>query len=480
MQEAAMAHKQAGETKRREPRKKARRPRPSLLERIQPDAAGVDCGERSHFVAVPVERDPEPIREFRTYTGELTRLADWLTQCRIKTVAMESTGVYWIPLYEILEERGFEVVLVNARDVHNVPGRKSDVQDCEWLRELHSVGLLRASFRPAADIVPLRSYVRQRETLVEEASARILRMQKALTQMNLMLHVVVTDLTGTTGLAIINAILAGQRDPDLLAAHRDYRCHASRAEVAAALTGNYRAEHLFALRQNFKAYQSLLKQIAECDAAIEGLLATLAEKQPPPQTVLPAARRPRQPNSQAPRFEIRTPLHRLTGGADLSEIHSIGPHAALQLIAEIGTDMNRWKTEQHFTSWLALAPNNKISGGRLLSSKTAPSANRAAVVLRRCAMSLGRTSTALGAFYRRLAARVGKAKAITATARKLAVLVYRVLSGKLVYQDPGATRYHLINRAREIKSLRKRAKLLGLELIDLSTGEVLLNAKPVS
>ena len=202
-----MADKQADEAKRREPRKQPRRPRPSLLERIQPDAAGVDCGEQSHFVAVPVERDPEPVREFRTFTAELIRLADWLAQCSIKTVAMESTGVYWIPLYEILEERGFAVVLVNARDVHNVPGRKSDVQDCEWLRELHSGGLLRASFRPAADMVPLRSYLRQRETLVEKASARILRMQKALTQMNLLLHVVVADITGQTGLMIVpNAI----------------------------------------------------------------------------------------------------------------------------------------------------------------------------------------------------------------------------------------------------------------------------------
>jgi transposase len=477
MQEVAMAHKQAGEAPRREHAKKARRPRPSLLERIQPDAAGVDCGERSHLVAVPVERDPEPVREFRTFTGELTRLADWLTQCRIKTVALESTGVYWIPLYEILEARGFEVVLVNARDVHNVPGRKSDVKDCQWLQELHSVGLLRASFRPAAAMVPLRSYVRQRQTLVEEASTRILRIQKALTQMNLMLHVVVTDLTGATGLAIIGAILAGQRDPELLAAHRDYRCHASHAEIAAALTGNYRAEHLFALKQNFDAYQFLLKQIAECDTAIEALLATLAAKQPQPQAALPTARRRRPPKNREPRFDIRTPLHRLTGGTDLSQIDSIGPHAALQLIAEIGTDMSRWKTAQHFTSWLALAPNNKISGGRLLSSKTAPSANRAAVVLRRCAMSLSRTSTALGAFYRRLAARVGKAKAITATARKLAVLVYRALCGRLVYKDPGAVRYHLINRTREIKSLRKRAKLLGLELLDPATGEVL---NPVS
>jgi len=480
MEEAAMEHKQAGEVKRREHRNKPRRLKPSLLERIQPDAAGVDCGERSHFVAVPPDRDPEPVREFRTFTAELCRLADWLAQCRIKTVAMESTGVYWIPLYEILEERGFEVVLVNARDVHNVPGRKSDVQDCEWLRELQSVGLLRSSFRPSAEIVTLRSYVRQRETLVEETSTRILRMQKALTQMNLMLHVVVTDITGATGLGIIGAILAGQRDPNLLAAHRDYRCHASRAQIAAALTGNYRADHLFALKQNFEAYQFLLKQIEECDGAIEALLATLAEKQPQPQAALPTARRPRQPKNREPRFEIRTPLHRLTAGTDLSQIHSIGPHAALQLIAEIGTDMRRWKTEQHFTSWLALAPHNKVSGGRLLSSRTAPSANRAAVVLRRCAMSLSRTSTALGAFYRRLAARVGKAKAITATARKLAVLVYRALSGRLVYQDPGAIRYHLINRVREIKSLRKRAQLLGLELIDLSTGEILLNANSVS
>lgn len=209
---------------------KKERPSISLLERIQPDAAGIDCGQSSHFVAVPPDRDPQPVREFRTFTTELEQLADWLARCRIKTVAMESTGVYWIPLYEILEQRGFEVLLVNARDVHNVRGRKSDVMDCEWLRELHSVGLLRASFRPAAAIVPLRSFMRQRETLVEEASTRIHRMQKALTQMNVMLHVVVTDLTGQTGLKIVRGILAGERDPERLAAHRDRRCHASHAD----------------------------------------------------------------------------------------------------------------------------------------------------------------------------------------------------------------------------------------------------------
>jgi len=417
------------------------------------------------------------VRKFRTFTSGLHRLADWLTQCRVKTVAMESTGVYWIPLYEILEQRGFEVLLVNARDVHNVRGRKTDVADCEWLRELHSVGLLRASFRPATAIVPLRSYLRQRETLVEEAATRIHRMQKALTEMNLKLHTVLTDLTGQTGLKIVRSILDGERDPERLAAHRDYRCHAAHAEIVAALTGNYRAEHLFALRQNFAAYEFLLQQIAQCDTEIEALLTTLAAQQPPPATTLPAPRRKTSSKHQ-PQFDIRSPLHRLTGGADLSQIASIGPQAALHLIAEIGTDMSCWPTAKHFTSWLALAPNNKVSGGRLLSSRTPPSTNRAAVILRRCAMSLGKTSTALGAFYRRLAARAGKAKAITATARKLALLVYRVLAGNFVYNDPGATAYHQLNRARELKSLRKRAKLLDFELLDHSTGEVLL--QPIS
>jgi transposase len=469
MEEAAMKHNST-----RERKEKPARPSVSLLERIQPDAAGIDCGQNSHFVAVPSDRDPQPVREFRTFTADLHRLADWLLQCGVKTVAMESTGVYWIPLYEILEQRGLQIVLVNARDVHNVPGRKSDVKDCEWLRELHSVGLLRASFRPAAAIVPLRSFMRQRETLVEEAATRIHRMQKALTEMNLKLHTVLTDLTGQTGLKIVRSILDGERDPERLAAHRDYHCHASQAEIVAALTGNYRAEHLFALRQNFAAYEFLLKQIAECDGEIERLLTTLAAQQPPPSAPLPAARGKRVSKHQ-PQFDIRGPLHRLTGGTDLSQIDSIGPQAALHLIGEIGTDMTRWPTEKHFTSWLALAPNNKVSGGRLLSSRTPPSANRAAVILRRCAMSLTKTSTALGAFYRRLAMRVGKAKALTATARKLAVLVYRLLSGNLDYHDPGTDAYHQLNRTRELKSLRKRAKLFGFDLLDRATGEVLVS-----
>jgi transposase len=447
-----------------------------LLQRIQPDAAGIDCGATSHFVAVPAQRDPEPVREFSTSTTDLHHLADWLVGCGIKTVAMESTGVYWVPLHEVLEEHGLEVVLVNAHHVHNVRGRKTDVQDCQWLQELHSVGLLHASFRPDGAIVALRSYVRHRQTLVEAAATCIHRMQKALTLMNLKLHHVLSDLTGVTGMAIVRDIVAGVRDPRALAVHRHGGCQASEAEIAAALTGHYRAEHLFALRQNFEAFEFYQRQIAQCDHAIAAQLASLAETRQPVVRELPAARPRGKPSKNEPRVELRAPLHRITSGADLSQIDGIGPYGALQLIAEIGTDMSRWPSEKHFTAWLTLAPNNKISGGRLLSSKTPPSANRAAAVLRRAAMSLTRSATALGAYYRRLAYRLGQPKAITATARKLAILVYRVLRGELSYHDPGANAYLELHRTRLINGLRRRAKELGLGLINLETGEVLDHA----
>jgi transposase len=447
-----------------------------LLKRMQPDAAGIDCGATSHYVAVPQERDPEPVREFSTSTGGLHALADWLMKCGIKTVAMESTGVYWIPVHEILEERGLEVVLVNAHHVHNVRGRKTDVQDCQWLQELHSVGLLHASFRPTGEIVVLRSYVRHRQSLVEASATCIHRMQKALTQMNLKLHHVLSDITGVTGMAIVRDILAGVRDPLKLAAHRHGGCKASELEIIAALTGNYRAEHLFALHQNFEGFEFYLRQIADCDKAIEAHLIKLAQSRQPPTQELPEARPRCKPSKNEPRVELRAPLHRITGGADLSQIDGIGPYGALQLIAEIGTDMSRWRTEKHFTGWLTLAPNNKISGKRLLSSKTQPSANRAAAVLRRAAMSLIRSATALGAYYRRVAYRLGQPKAITATARKLAILVYRVLRGDLIYRDPGAQAYLELHRIRLIANLRRRAKEVGLSLINLETGEVLDHA----
>jgi transposase len=459
------------------PRRHRRMPRvsPSVLERININVAGIDCGSAEHFVAVPPDRDPTPVQSFKTFTGDLHRLADWLTTCRVRSVAMEATGVYWIPLYEILEARGFDVVLVNAKHVKNVPGRKSDVLDCEWLRELHSVGLLRGSFRPVDGIVALRAYLRHRETLVQTAGMHIQRMQKALVQMNLQLPLVVSDITGVTGLRILRDIVAGRRDPHALAQHRDGRCQATHAEIVAALTGNYRPEHLFVLTQNLELFDTCQTQIAACDTATEVHMQTLIATVDTPAASLPKARVTRKPRQHEPRFEIRTPLHQLAG-VDLTQIDGIASYTALKLVAEIGTDMRRWPSEKHFTSWLTLAPKNKVSGGRLLSSQTQPSANRAAAILRMAAMSLGRTQTALGAFYRRLAFRVGKAKAITATARKLAVLVYRTLKGEVVYCDAGADAYDAHQRSRVLRRLRQRATTLGFDLVNRETGEVLAAA----
>lgn len=457
----------------RQRRRPSSKPRlsPSILEHINPHAAGIDCGSAEHFVAVPPDRDATPIRSFATFTGDLHRLADWLTACRVTSVAIEATGVYWIPVFEILETRGFTVLLVNARHVKNVPGRKSDVSDCEWLRDLHIVGLVRGSFRPADAMVALRAYLRHRASLVESASTHVQRMQKALIQMNVQLPLVVSDITGVTGLRILRDIVAGRTDPQSLAQHRDYRCHASEAEIVAALTGNYRPEHVFVLRQNVEAFDYVQHQLAACDTAIEAHLQTLTAHAMPPIQPLPPPRPRQRPRDNEPRFELRAPLHQLTG-VDLSQLDAIGPYTALRLVSEIGTDMSRWPTAKHFTSWLTLAPHNKISGGRLLSSRTQPSANRAAAILRLAAMNLGRTHTALGAFYRRLAFRVGKAKAITATARKLAILVYRTLKDGLVYADPGADAYDAQHRTHVLRRLRQRAANLGFALIELSTGEV--------
>ena len=457
------------ESRPRRPRR-PRRTSPSVLERINPDAAGIDCGATTHVVAVPPDRDDEPVQSFRTFTTDLQRLADWLVACRVTSVALESTGVFWIPIYEILEARGLAVHLVNARHVRNLPGRKSDVSDAEWLRDLHSVGLLRASFRPTAAIVTLRTYMRHRHTLVELAAMHVQRMQKALVQMNLQLPFVISDITGQTGLQIIRAIVAGERDPAQLARFRHGRCRATPAEITAALTGHYRPELLFVLQQNLELYDACERQIEGCDRAIEAhvreLTATVAAPGP-----LPAARAARQ--RIEPAFDVRAVLHHLTGGVDLTQIDGIGAYTALKLVAEIGTDMRRWPSAQHFTSWLTLAPKNKVSGGKLLSSQTQPSANRAATAFRLAAASLGRTQTALGAFYRRLAARTGKPQAVTATARKLAVLVYHVLRGDFVYRDPGAEGYDAQQRARHLRQLRQRATRLGFALVSHETGEVL-------
>jgi transposase len=429
---------------------------------VHPAAAAIDVGAALHVAAVGPDRDKEPVRTFRTFTDDLHRLADWFAQCGIRTIVMESTGVYWILVFEILEQRGFEVMVVNARDAKHVPGRKTDVSDAQWLQRLHEYGLLRASFRPEAEIAGLRTYLRQRERLLDYAAAHIQHMQKALIQMNLQLHHVVSDITGVTGMTIIRAIVAGERDPNVLASHRDRRCHASVEMVCQALVGNYREEHVFALTQALELYEVYQTKVAACDEQIEAILKRLKKNAPPPASkLLPVRQRTHQPN--APAFDARGALHAILG-VDLTQINGLGPYLALKLVGECGTNLAAWPTAKHFTSWLGLAPHNKISGGKVLSSKTRRTSNRAASLLRLAAGTVGRTDTALGAFYRRLSARVGKAKAITATARKIAVLFYNTLRHGMAYADPGATYYEDRYRQRVLNNLQRRAKSLGFVL----------------
>lgn len=442
------------------PKPKARRS-PERLSTINPDAAGIDVGSEFHVAAVPAQRDPEPVRTFQSFTGDLHRLADWLVACGVKTVAMESTGVYWIPLFEVLEARGLEAFVVNARDVKHVPGRKTDVNDAQWLQRLHSYGLLRASFHPPADIATLRVYLRQRERLLDYAAAHIQHMQEALTQMSLQLQHAVPDITGATGMRIIRAILAGTRDPAVLAGYRDSRCKASAATIEQALRGHYRPGHLFALKQAVALYDAYQGHVAECGREIEAVLSRL-QASPPPEAKLARARHRTRP-ANAPAFDVRAALYAVVG-TDLTQIHGFGPYLALKMVGECGTDLSRWPTAQHFTSWLCLAPGNKVSGGKLLSAHTRRSKNRASALLRLAAVTVGRTRTALGAFYRRLAARAGKAKAVTATARKLAVLFYNALRHGMDYQDPGADHYEERYRERVLKGLARRAKELGYHL----------------
>jgi transposase len=442
------------------------------LSTVHRDAAAIDVGAEFHVVAVGPERDSEPVRTFSTFTHDLYRLADWLEQVGITTVAMESTGVYWIPVFEILEERGFEVWLVNARHVKTVPGRKTDINDAQWLQQLHQYGLLRPSFRPQQDIVALRAYLRQRERLVDYAAAHVQHMHKALTQMNVQLHPMVSDVTGTTGMGIIRAIVAGERDPQVLAKHRDPRCQASAETLREALCGHYRLEHVFALKQAMELYDTYQKQIALCDEQIERTLAALAADVEPPSEPLPPARCKKRQHNE-PTFDVRGALYALLG-VDLTQVHGLGPALVLKLVGECGTDMLRWPTVKHFTSWLGLAPGNKISGGKVLSSRTRRSSNRAAALLRLAATTVGKTDTALGAFYRRLAGRIGKAKAITATARKIAVLFYNTLRYGQAYADPGASYYEARYRERVLANLRRRARVLGyvLEEVPASATEV--------
>jgi transposase len=428
-------------------------------------AAGIDVGSTFHVVAVPASMDPKPVRTFKSFTGDLHNLADWLVGVGITTVAMESTGIYWVPIFEILEARGLEVLLVNARNVRNVPGRKTDVNDAQWLQRLHEHGLVRGSFRPRKNLAALRAYLRQRESLVRYSSSHVQHMQKALMQMNLQLQHVVSDITGVTGLAILRSIVAGERDPVVLAKHRNRRCKATSAEIVSALTGHYQEEHLFALQQAIELYDTYQLKIVACDAKIESMLKQLALFAEHDAKALPPKQRKMRVQRNEPRFNVRGALFAFLG-TDLTQIDGFGPHAALALVGECGDDMKRWPTHKHFVSWLSLSPGSKISGGKILSSKTRASSNRAAAIFRMCAVSVGRSDTALGAFYRRLAARIGKAKAVTATARKLAILFYISLSKGIHYQDPGADHYEERYRQRVLRGLKKRAQTLGYTLVE--------------
>jgi hypothetical protein len=446
----------------RDPRPPARPA--TALSVVHPHAAGIDIGAAEHYVAVPAGADPRPVRRFGACTADLEALADWLKACGVTAVAMESTGVFWIPLFELLESRGFEVRLVDARQMRRIPGRpKSDVHDCQWLQRLHSCGLLAAAFRPEEPVCVLRSYLRQRAMLVTYAGQHVQHMQKALTQMNVKLQHVVSDVTGVTGLAIIRAILAGQRDPLQLAKLRDDRCGHSEADIARALYGNWREEHLFALKQAVELYDFYRKEVAACDRKIQAQLKRFADKsggEPLP----PKARRQRRGDNR-PSFDARGALYRMAG-VDLTVIEGIEESTALVVLSEVGTDMSRWPTAKHFCSWLGLCPNHRISGGKVLSRRTKPCANRAAGALRLAAFALHRSQSALGAFLRRLKARVGAAKAITATAHKLARLIYALLKHGTGYVTQGMEEYEQRHRERVLSSLSRRAKELGYALVE--------------
>lgn len=443
---------------------------PPQLKHVNLNAAGIDIGATSHFVAVPEGRDTDTVREFATFTADLHAIADWLDACGVDTVVMESTGVYWIPLFELLEQRGFEVLLVDARKVKNVSGRKSDVLDCQWLQQLHTFGLLQPAFRPAEHIVILRTYLRQRAMLIQGATAHIQHMHKALQQMNVLLHHVVSDVTGVTGLAIIRAILAGERDPHVLAQHRDVRCRNSPEVIAKSLVGTYRADHLFSLGQALVLYDTYQGQIAACDERIEAYLLSLETVTDEP--VPPPKKRRQSPKGNQPRFDARSALYRVTG-VDLTDVTGLEAGSALSLVSEIGTDMSRWKSANHFASWLGLCPGTKVSGGNRLSSKTKATANRAAGVLRVAAASLHHSHSALGAFYRRMAARIGKPQAVTATAHKLARIVYSLLKHGTAYVEAGQDAYERQYHERVLQNLDRRAQTLGFQLVPIPPqGEV--------
>ena len=421
---------------------------------VFPNAAAVDVGASSHWAAVPPDRCDQPVREVGVMTGDLHVLADWLIECGVDTVALESTGVYWIPVYEVLEQRGLKVWLVDARQIKYVPGRKSDVQDCQWLQKLMSFGLLRGAFRPDGEVCVVRAVARQREVLLTGQASWVQRMQKVLVEMNIQLTEVLSDVMGATGQAIIRAIVAGERDPNVLARYRDGRVKASAADIAKALRGNWREEHLFVLTQALAMYDDIAGHLQECDLKLQRLLTERAEH------AVDLGKAPRQGSKQRVAFDARQALANWAG-VDLTRIPGLGATVVMKLLSEIGPDLSRFESVKHFCSWLGLCPGTKISGGKVLSSSTKRSANRARQALKMAAQSLSHCNSALGAFYRRLCARMDKPRANAAAAHKLARMVYFMLTRGEAYVEQGQQRYEEQQRQRSVAALKRRAADLG-------------------
>jgi transposase len=435
---------------------------------LQPDAAGADIGSEEIFVAVPPDRDDEPVRRFPTFTCDLHRLADWLQQCGIRTIAMESTSVYWIPLHRILEERGLEIYLVNAQYVKNVPGRKTDVSHCQWIQYLHSVGLLRHSFRPPAAICAIRSHWRHRENLIQMGAQHVRHMQKALDQMNLQIHHVLSDITGVSGQRILNAILEGDRDPVRLA----QLCHggvkSSQDKIAKALEGDYRPEHLFALKQSLSGYHSYQKMIADVDKEIEANLkglptAAQAKAELPERT----KKRPYQRQHYEPAFNLRKELYRIFG-VDLTNVPGISAVTAHTILSEIGADFSQFRNASAFASWLGLCPEKQISGGKVLYVRTRAVKNRVALALRLAAHSLHHADNYLGEFFRRMKRKLGPAQAITATAHKLARITFHLLKTHEPYDDTVFQKHDVDTQKRAESRLRRQATQLGFQVIPVA------------
>jgi len=443
-----------------------RRKREQELPVLHPDAAGIDVGASELFVAVPADRDPEPVRSFPTFTQDLYELVDWLQGCGIRSVAMESTSVYWIPVYQILEARGIEVFLVNAHYLKNVPGRKSDVSDCQWIQYLHSVGLLRASFRPPGAICAIRSLWRHRGSLIEMAAEHIQHIQKALDQMNLQIHRVLSDITGLSGLRILDAILEGNRDPVALARLCHKGVKSSQETVAKALAGDYREEHLFALKQSLASFRYYQQLIAEVDTEIASRFQALekspeAEGKPPVRTKKsPYSRKHYEPTS----FDLRSELYRIFG-VDLTDVPGISAVTAHTILCEIGADLSPFRNASAFASWLGLCPERQISGGKVLFTKSRRVRSRLALALRLGANSLHHAHNYLGEFFRRIARRLGKPSAITATAHKLARIVFHLLTTKEAYRESVFMRCEEEAQKRAELRLKKHAAQLGFQLI---------------